>query len=94
MCMYGKGVYFAQDAEYSARRTYAKPDERGDQRMLLCRVLVGAFCNGEKDALVPAERDAGGILFDTTVNKVANPSIYVTYHDAQAYPEFLIKFKQ
>merc|ERR1719502_2494442 len=93
MCMYGKGVYFARDAEYSACRTYAKPDKRGDQRMLLCRVLVGAFCKGEKDALVPAERDAGGILFDTTVNKVDNPSIYVTNHDAQAYPEYQITFR-
>merc|ERR550514_1866897 len=93
MCMYGKGVYFARDAEYSSNPRYARPDERGDQRMLLCRVLVGAFCNGEKDALVPAERDAGGILFDTTVNKVANPSIYVTNHDAQAYPEYQITFR-
>jgi hypothetical protein len=33
-------------------------------------------------------------LFDTTVNNVANPSIYVTYHDAQSYPEYLITFRQ
>ena len=92
-CMYGKGVYFARDAEYSSRPQYAKPDARGDQRMLLCRVLVGAFCRGVKDALVPAERDAGGILFDTTVNDICDPSIYVTNHDAQAYPEYQITFR-
>ena len=28
------------------------------------------------------------------MNNVADPSIYVTYHDAQAYPEYLVKFKQ
>ena len=43
--------------------------------------------------LTPDVRD-GLNLYDTTVNNVADPSIYVTYHDAQAYPEYLVKFKQ
>lgn len=33
-------------------------------------------------------------LYDTTVDALTNPSIYVTYHDAQAYPEYLITFRQ
>jgi hypothetical protein len=33
-------------------------------------------------------------LFDTTVDTVHKPSIFVAYHDAQAYPEYLISFKQ
>ena len=32
-------------------------------------------------------------LFDTTVDTVTNPSILVAYHDAQAYPEYLVSFK-
>ena len=43
--------------------------------------------------LTPDVRD-GLNLYDTTVNNVADPSIFVTYHDAQAYPEYLIKFRQ
>merc|ERR1711904_320074 len=57
--MYGKGVYFAAGSHYSARPTYSKPDEQGVQRMLLCRVAVGAFCKGIKGRLVPDERDSG-----------------------------------
>ena len=33
-------------------------------------------------------------LYDTTVDKPDNPSIYVTCHDAQAYPEYLLEFSQ
>ena len=86
--LYGKGVYFAQDASYSARREYAVPDVNGWQYMLACRVVVGEFCKGENNALTPAVRDAySQALYDTTVDDTVCPSIYVTYHDAQAYPE-------
>ena len=61
--------------------------------MFLCRVMIGEFCLGEQDALAPRAR-VGAILFDSTVDNVADPSIFVTYNDAQAYPEYLVKFRQ
>jgi poly [ADP-ribose] polymerase 10/14/15 len=30
--------------------------------------------------------------YDSVVDNVNQPGIYVIFHDAQAYPEFLIKF--
>jgi hypothetical protein len=27
------------------------------------------------------------------VDSVKNPSIFVAYHDAQAYPEYIVQFK-
>ena len=32
------------------------------------------------------------LLYDSTVDDVTNPTIFVTYHDAQPYAEYLIKF--
>ena len=66
--------------------------------MFLCRVVVGEYCKGVRDALVPPAR-SGNVLFDSTVgllggDTIASPSIYVTYHDAQAYPEYLVRFRQ
>eukprot|EP00977_Amphora_coffeiformis_P016567 scaffold5168_cov176-Amphora_coffeaeformis.AAC.5 len=96
---YGKGVYFARDASYSAYRIYAVPDNKGIQYMMACRVVVGEYCKGHMDALTPDLRDASrNMLYDTTVgllgsDNMSSPSIYVTYHDAQAYPEYLIAFK-
>ena len=61
--------------------------------MMLCRVVVGQYCLGKRDALTPDVRK-GHVLYDSTVNDMHNPGIYVAYHDAQAYPEYLVKFKQ
>ena len=93
MTKYGKGVYFARDSSYSSSTQYSVPNAQGVQHMFLCRVVVGEYCKGVKDALTPAVRN-GSQLFDTTVDDVANPSIYVAFHDAQAYPEYLVRFKQ
>ena len=44
---------------------------------------------------MPDEREPGsGVLFDSTVENLADPFIFVTYHDAQVYPEYLVKFKK
>ena len=97
--MYGKGVYFARDASYSAYPTYSVPDSQGQQYIMACKVVVGEYCPGTRDALTPDIRDATTqSLYDSTVgllrdDTMSNPSIYVTYHDAQAYPEYLIKFR-
>ena len=87
---YGKGVYFARDASYSDN--YAAPDGSGVKRMFLCRVVVGQWCQGYNERLVPDVR-SGQTLYDSTVNKLDDPIMWVTYHDAQAYPEYLIKYR-
>ena len=92
---YGKGVYFARDASYSSCDTYSPPNSFGHKYILACSVVVGEFCRGKKDARTPDLRDAAkNILYDSTVDQPANPSLYVTYHDAQAYPEYVIIYKE
>ena len=93
--MYGKGVYFARDASYSTYPFYSQRDASDVQSIFLARVVVGEYCRGVKDALTPAERDATThALYDSTVDDPQNPNIFVTYKDGQAYPEYLVKFKQ
>ncbi len=46
-----------------------------------------------QDALTPAVRH-GNQLYDSTVDDVQNPSIYVTYNDSQVYPDVLITCSQ
>jgi len=93
--VYGKGVYFARDASYSTYPKYSSPDKHGVQYMFAARAAVGEYCPGKMDQLAPDVRDARiDLLYDSTVDNVRDPSIFVTYHDAQAYPEYLIKFTQ
>jgi hypothetical protein len=92
LTMYGKGAYFARDAALSSSHRYSKPNGAGEQSMFACRVLVGEYCQGRKDQPTPDVRQ-GFDLYDSTVDDVNKPSIFVVYHDGQAYPEYLITFK-
>jgi len=93
--LYGKGVYFARDASYSTYPLYCTPDAKDIQTVFLVRVVVGEYCKGYKHAVTPDVRNAAkNQLYDSTVDNVRDPSIFVTYHDAQAYPEYCIKFTQ
>jgi poly [ADP-ribose] polymerase 10/14/15 len=90
---YGKGVYFARDASYSANRQYSKPDGSGVQRMYLARVAVGVSTKGNHSMKDAPERDAiTHRLYDSVVDQEGNPEIFVVFRDAAAYPEYIITF--
>lgn len=92
-CRLGKGCYFARHAGYSINPLYASPDEHGHQRVFCCRVLVGEYAVGAKDVPAPPVRRAEPhLLYDSTVDRLVQPEIFVTFHDAAAYPEYLIQF--
>uniref|UniRef100_A0A7R9ZIB8 Poly [ADP-ribose] polymerase n=1 Tax=Craspedostauros australis TaxID=1486917 RepID=A0A7R9ZIB8_9STRA len=91
---YGKGVYFARDSSYSVDSTYSVPDANGLQHVFMCRVAVGDWCGGTYGQLTPNSKPHNRLeLFDSTVDNADNPSVFVVYHDAQAYPEYLVKFR-
>ncbi|MCI4387957.1 hypothetical protein PGIGA_G00080100 [Pangasianodon gigas] len=89
--MYGNGVYFAVDPSYSARG-YAKPDQQGHKRMYLARVLVGDFTTGKSGLLAPPAKNSTSMeLYDSVTDN--QQSMFVIFHDVQAYPEYLITFQ-
>ena len=92
--VYGKGVYFALTSNYSD--SYAHADAQGVKHMFICRVVVGEFCKGNNAQPVPDERlPASHVLYDSTTNDMndAAREMYVVYHDAQAYPEYLVEYR-
>ena len=93
--VYGMGVYFARDASYSSHHAYSRPDQNGVQRMFMCRVAVGDWCQGAEGMLTPGPKPNNSLeMFDSTVDDVASPSVFVVYHDSQAYPDYLVSFKR
>lgn len=92
---FGHGTYFAVNASYSAKPTYSKPTADGTQMMLVARVLTGIYTLGQRDMKVPPHRSGGQShdTYDSVVDAIINPSMYVVFHDNQAYPEYLITFK-
>uniref|UniRef100_A0A7N6AX46 Poly [ADP-ribose] polymerase n=1 Tax=Anabas testudineus TaxID=64144 RepID=A0A7N6AX46_ANATE len=92
---YGHGTYFAVSASYSANPTYSKPAVDGSQLMFVARVLTGTYTVGGSAMKVPPPRNVlqPHDLYDSVVDRIDNPSMYVVFHDNQAYPDYLITFK-
>ncbi|XP_028997166.1 protein mono-ADP-ribosyltransferase PARP14-like isoform X2 [Betta splendens] len=93
--LYGHGTYFAVDASYSANTKYSKPAADGSQLMFVARVLTGTYTLGHSDTKVPPPRNVEqpDNFYDSLVDNISNPSMYVVFHDSQAYPDYLITFK-
>ncbi|XP_026018057.1 poly [ADP-ribose] polymerase 14-like [Astatotilapia calliptera] len=92
---YGHGTYFAVNASYSAQPTYSKPAADGSRLMFVARVLTGVFTQGQATMKVLPLRNSQQPhnRFDSAVDKIDNPAMYIVFHDNQAYPDYLITFK-
>jgi len=93
----GYGSYLARHASYATR--YTTPDAAWRRHLLVCRAIVGAYCQGHESMHVPPVRLAAEphrlgevVRYDSTVDDTSNPEIYVAFHDAQIYPDYLLTF--
>lgn len=88
---YGMGVYFARDAQYSLSSTYSPPDTNGHKHIYMCNVITGISCLGSPNIrFLPDNPNVPGTKFDSSVNDLNAPSIFVIFHDASVYPTYLI----
>ncbi|KAF1372522.1 hypothetical protein PFLUV_G00266380 [Perca fluviatilis] len=88
--VYGKGSYFARDAEYSHSYT----GDSDVKSLFISRVLVGDYTRGSSDYVRPPSKDGGDInLYDSCVDDVISPSIFVVFEKHQIYPEYLLQYK-
>ncbi|XP_038550565.1 protein mono-ADP-ribosyltransferase PARP12-like, partial [Micropterus salmoides] len=87
---FGKGSYFARDAKYSHSYT----GDSDVKSMFISRLLVGDYTRGSSDYRRPPSKDGGDInFFDSCVDDVINPSIFVVFEKHQIYPEYLLQYK-
>ncbi|XP_040886837.1 protein mono-ADP-ribosyltransferase PARP14-like [Toxotes jaculatrix] len=89
---FGNGVYFAVDAQYSASK-FSPADASGLRRLYVARVVTGRYTVGKPGMkAVPPRGTDHTDCFDSLVDNQQPPSMYVIFHDDQAYPEYLITF--
>ncbi|KAF6717731.1 Poly [ADP-ribose] polymerase 14 [Oryzias melastigma] len=90
---YGRGVYFALNADYSAKE-FSPADPSGLKRLYVARVLTGRYALGKSSYVSPPPRGSDPTdRFDSVVDNLQSPTKFVIFHDDQAYPEYLITFK-
>lgn len=77
--LYGHGVYFAKNWNYSKKFT-----DKGT--LLLALVLVGESTPGNSELRVPPKKPGSDRLYDS----LSGPDMVVLFHDTQAYPQYLV----
>ncbi|XP_029910473.1 protein mono-ADP-ribosyltransferase PARP12 isoform X2 [Myripristis murdjan] len=87
---YGKGSYFARDASYSDK--YARAKGCVNKIMFVALVLVGESTRGSGSYVRPPAKGANSDLYDSCVDSVSNPSIFVIFDKLQIYPEYIIRY--
>eukprot|EP00117_Sycon_ciliatum_P038099 scpid28455/ scgid28373/ Poly [ADP-ribose] polymerase 14; Collaborator of STAT6 len=94
---YGKGNYFASAASYSTGGSYAKPvPGTKTARVILAHVAVLDIAKGASDLLAPPYRDPTATekgKVSVLVDKLENPTMYITFSDGQAYPAYLLTYQ-
>ncbi|XP_073925523.1 protein mono-ADP-ribosyltransferase PARP10 isoform X2 [Castor canadensis] len=89
--LYGRGVYFAKRASLSVLDRYSPPDADGHKAVFVARVLTGDYGQGRSGLRVPPLRAPGHVLrYDSAVDRLHEPNIFVIFHDTQALPTHLI----
>ncbi|XP_040288065.1 protein mono-ADP-ribosyltransferase PARP10 [Bufo bufo] len=91
---YGHGVYFAIESTMSARDKYSPPSSAGNKYILVAQVLTGEFALGKEDMKTPPIKPGtvGEVpqRYDSLVDHLQSPAIFVIFNDTQAYPQYLI----
>lgn len=63
--------------------------------MFVCRVLAGEHTQGKSGLLRPPPKDGEDTcLYDSCVDNVCNPSIFVIFEKHQVYPEYLLQYAE
>lgn len=87
---YGHGSYFATTSAYSAN--YAAPDQNQHKYVMQTRVLTGEWCQGDPNRKAAPYKNPTE-QYESVVDDMNAPTIYVVFNDASAYPEYIVKFQ-
>ena len=86
--VYGQGVYFTPDPKCAL--FYAKPDCHGRRIIIISSVIVCNMIMGNKNCEKPISNNN---QFDTTVDNLTSPKIYVKYNKQEYSPEYVVTIK-
>ncbi|XP_042206479.1 protein mono-ADP-ribosyltransferase PARP12-like isoform X2 [Homarus americanus] len=87
---YGKGAYFSNSA--AVARSHCTVDGNGHFFVLLAGVIIGTVTKGTPTLTRPPTNLSTGKQYDTTVDDVHAPTIFVKYDKGEYYPEYIIEF--
>jgi len=95
--MWGQGIYFAVNANYSGNYTYKAPEGK---QIFYATVLLGDSIKLEPDnklKMPPEKKNSNGQFiidrYDSVEGFTGNSVVYILYANGFAYPSYLITYK-
>lgn len=102
--MWGRGVYFAQNANYSSAYAYKSTESVGffgtqtetRKSMILARLVSGEEIHISPDNSLKAcpEKSQGKGRYDTVTGRTKGSKVYVVYENGRAYPQYLVTYTE
>ncbi|KAM6436646.1 protein mono-ADP-ribosyltransferase PARP12-like [Liasis olivaceus] len=90
--VFGKGSYFAKDAHYS--NSYCQSNNN-EKMMFVAQVLVGEFTAGSASYNRPPAKSTDKVhSYDSCVDNILSPSIFVIFEKHQVYPAYIITYSE
>mmetsp|Transcript_44465 Transcript_44465/g.81184 ORF Transcript_44465/g.81184 Transcript_44465/m.81184 type:complete len:625 (+) Transcript_44465:117-1991(+) len=90
--VWGTGTYFARDAEYCCDGGFAMPWSDGTRKLVLCLLAVGMPCLGDPAFQGTLPTRQGTHRYNSAVDCLSNPEVYITHSLGAAYPAYVITF--
>jgi len=90
--VWGIGTYFARDAEYCCDGGFCQPSPDGTRKLLVCLVSIGIPCAGDPTHCGVLPHRQGQHRFNSAVDSMSNPEVYITHSRGSAYPAYVITF--
>ncbi|XP_041092740.1 protein mono-ADP-ribosyltransferase PARP14-like isoform X2 [Polyodon spathula] len=93
-CAYGQGVCFQMQARTALGKCTF--DDNKCKCMFLARVLTGKYTIGKKRITAPPAMDPKKPeeLYDSVVDNIRSPSLFMVFSEDCTYPDYLITFKE
>lgn len=90
--LWGPGTYFARDAKYVYDGGFCNNVPDGSKQLFLCLLLTGIPCLGDPKhpGILPVRQ--GRHRYNSSVDSMSNPEIWVTQSPGAAYPAYIITF--
>jgi len=90
--LWGPGTYFARDAKYVYDGGFCNCQMDGSKQILLCLLMNGFVCLGDPEHKGVLPMRQGRHRYNSSVDSLSNPEIFVTQSPGAAYPAYVITF--
>ncbi|XP_062505158.1 protein mono-ADP-ribosyltransferase PARP11-like isoform X2 [Corticium candelabrum] len=90
--LWGKAIYFAENASYSKDYSYEIPNSYNHRQMFLAKVLTGVCCNNAPQDSRRTKPEVHGRMYDSLSGMANGSRVYAIFDNLHSYPYYLITY--